>query len=227
MLSWNLEVCLLFYSVPLLSHTLKFILPLAQPTPATFATMPPRSYSYSSSNNASYDDQYSDIDADSCTKSIYVCTPPLAKSVRFSNQVEIFFVERIDDYSADEIAAVWYDKDDFEQIKNEVKAMVHFMETGTQVLSEKTSIRGLEHRTRAGAWSKFHNKRIAYCAVLDEQDNQWKNSICDSGAIAQVYMDHSVFCRNRALQIGRRDAIAARTVHHFSPINKYQRRKNR
>jgi hypothetical protein len=189
--------------------------------------MPPRSYSYTSVNNVSYDDQCSELDTDSYSKAIYDSSPSLARSVCFSSQVEIFFVERIDDYTKEEIAAVWYDKNDFEQMKNEIKAMVHFMETGTQLPSDKTSIRGLEHRTRAGAWSKFQNKRNAYCAVLDEQDNQWKHSINDADAIAQVYMEHSALCQDMALQIGRRDAITAQTIHRFPSINKYQRRRNK
>ena len=189
--------------------------------------MPPRSYSYSTVNNVSYDDQCSDIDNDSYTKSIYASFPSLTKSVCFSNQVETVLVERIEDYTADEIAAVWYNKNDFEEMKIEIKVTVRFMETGTKLPSDKTSIRGLEHKTRAGAWRKFQNKRIAYCAVLDEQDNQWANNIDDPDAIAQVYAEHSALCHVIAQKNGRKDAIEAQKVYRFSSIHKYLRRRNK
>jgi hypothetical protein len=187
--------------------------------------MPPRSYSYSSVNIASYDDQFSETDADNDTKLNYSSIPQTAKSVCFASHVEIFFVERIDDFTPDEIAAVWYDNNDFERMKQEIKIMVNFMEIGTQLPANKESTRGLEHRTRVGAWTKFHNKKKAYCAVLDEQDNQWKNGMNDCDAIAQVYMEHSASCIEEALQIGQQDAVAAQKVHHFRTINKYQNRR--
>lgn len=184
--------------------------------------MPPRSHSYSSVYNVSYDDQYSETDADPFTKPIYTsATLPLEKSVCFSNKVKIFFVERLEDYTADEVASIWYDKYDFEKMKNEMMVIVHLMETSALLPSQKASTRGLEHRTREGAWSKFQNKRNAYCAVLDEQDSQWKNIINDPDAIAQVYLEHTTLCQVAAIRIGRQDAIAARKIHRFSPINKY------
>lgn len=187
--------------------------------------MPPRSYSYSSTNIASYDDQFSETDAETDTKSFYASIPPTVKSVCFASHVEIFFVERIDDFTPDEIAAVWYDNSDFERIKQEIKTMVNFMEIGTQLPSNKESTRGLEHRTRVGAWSKFQHKKTAYSAVLDEQDNQWKNGINDCDTIAQIYMEHSASCLEEALEIGRHDAVEAQKVHHFRAINKYQNRR--
>jgi hypothetical protein len=75
--------------------------------------------------------------------------------------------------------------------------------------------------------SKFQNKKNSFCAVLDEQDFQWANDINDPDAIAKVYMEHSTPCKDKALQIGRSDAVAAQRVHHFTSINKYQRRSNK
>ena len=187
--------------------------------------MPPRSYSDSLVNIASYDDQYSETDANTDTKSIYSSIPPTPKSVCFASHVEIFLVDRIDDFTPDEIAAVWYDKIDFNRMRQEIKNMVKFMETGTQLPSNKESTRGLEHRTRVGAWAKFQRKKTAYCAVLDEQDNQWENGTSDYDTIAKVYMGHSAICLEEALQIGRQDAVAAQKAHRFRSINKYQKRR--
>ena len=187
--------------------------------------MPPRSYSYSTESIVSYDDQSSETDVDADTKYISSSISPVAKTVCFASHVEVFFVERIDDFTADEVASVWYSNNEFDRMKQEIKIMVNFMEIGTQLASNKESFRGLEHRTRKGAWAKFHCKKIAYSSVLDEQDIQWETGVSDCDAIALVYMEHSVICRDTALRLGRQDAVAAQQVHRLAPRKKFQNRR--
>ena len=173
-----------------------------------------------------YDDQYSETEVDTDAKYLYKPIVPLLKSVRFAEQIEILFVERIDDYTEEELDAVWYNVNDFNAIKHEIQKIVKLMEVGVTVPPNKESTRGLEHRTRKGALLKFHNKRTAYCAVLDEQDDQWKNGIFDSNAIAKVYLKHSATCQAAAARIGQKDAVAAQRIQRFFPINKYHDQRN-
>ena len=65
--------------------------------------------------------------------------------------------------------------------------------------------RGLEYRTPSGAQHRQLNKINAWDAVLDEQDRQWQEGVCDADALAQVYIASSSHCLKSARQIAMND----------------------
>ena len=64
-----------------------------------------------------------------------------------------------------------------------------------------------------GVLSKVHNRREAYDAVLDEQDEQDEIGLFDPEAMAQIYRDvtasHQIWAQTVALQ----DAKAAELIY--------------
>jgi hypothetical protein len=138
---------------------------------------------------------------------------PLTKCVYFSDDlVEVFPIKHIDDFSESEVATIWYNGDEYADIKSDFKATVFLMESGKELPEDHTS-RGLEYRTQQGAWTRYENKKNAHNAVLDEQDKQWKADADDFDAMACVYMEVSRKCIEDALELARRDAVEAQTLY--------------
>jgi hypothetical protein len=138
---------------------------------------------------------------------------PLTKSVCFADElVEVFPIKHIDDFSESEVATIWYNGDEYDDIKSDYKTTVFLMECGKELPEDQTS-RGLEYRTQQGAWTRYENKKAASNAVLDEQDKQWKADADDFDALARVYMEVSRKCIEDALELARRDALEAQTLY--------------
>jgi len=99
---------------------------------------------------------------------------PLVKQLRFDEkQNQIFEITHLDDIPDNEVAATWYDSNEYAEIKSAYQLTIFMMESGEKLSGDHTP-RGLEYRTQEGAWARYENKRDAYNAVLDEQDRQWQ-----------------------------------------------------
>lgn len=175
--------------------------------------MPPRSLSTASAvsvldwhDNEAYVSTFD-------TKAVNQPIDPLTKSLRFSDKpLKVFPIPHLDDYSDEEIAAVWFEASEYANMKNEYKDTVFLMECG-QVLDEiEHTKRGLEYRTQEGAWARYENKRDAYNAVLDEQDIQWKEDYDDDEALRRVYLKHSTKCGIAAHKLAMQDASDAEAI---------------
>jgi hypothetical protein len=135
------------------------------------------------------------------------------KTVRFSESNEICPVQHLDEYTDQELAAIWYDSDDYSEIKNSYQHTIMMMECSKTFPEGEYTSRGLEYRTRKGAWARHENKRAACGAVLDEQDVQWSKNKDDHDEIARVYREHTVKTANAAYAAALKDARAAREVY--------------
>lgn len=138
---------------------------------------------------------------------------PLTKSVRISDNNEIFLIAHLDELDEEDVAAIWYAVDEYAAIKLDYKTTVFMMECGKPMPEEEHTSRGLEYRTQEGAWTRYENKRDAYNAVLDEQDIQWKKDVDDCEELARVYREHSTKCQQAALALGRQDAAEAQKLY--------------
>lgn len=139
--------------------------------------------------------------------------PILSKILRFAAEDEILLIRHIDDFSDDEVAAIWFDQQYYADIKSEYKSIIVTMERGQHMEGDDVTCRGLEHRTQEGSWARFQIKRDSYNAVLDEQDRQWKVDCDDDEKISCIYKNHSHKCARKAHQMGLMDEIAARKVY--------------
>jgi len=175
--------------------------------------MPPRSLSTTSAVSVL---DWNDNDAYVSTfdaKDVNQPIAPLTKSLWFSEEPHtVFLIPHLNEYTDEEIAAVWFDPHEYAMMKNEYKDTVFLMECG-QVLDEvEHTGRGLEYRTQDGAWARYENKRDAYNAVLDEQDIQWKEDYDDDEALRRVYLNHSTKCSEAAHKLAMRDARDAEAI---------------
>lgn len=165
--------------------------------------------------------EYSTVSAIKVKDTTQVSIAPLTKSVRFSENNQVFPVKHLDEFTEEDIQAVWYDVKEYTEIKNNYKLTLYMMDCNKSLPQDHTS-RGLEYRTQEGAWARYENKRDAYNAVLDEQDLQWKEDKDDHDMLAYVYLEHTVKSREAARLVGEQDAKAAQgiyTEYYQSPVN--------
>lgn len=182
--------------------------------------MPPRSYSGESVSGVVQWNDYersiydeSEICSAFAKPSSRISPLTTTKSVCFADDLnEIFPIKHIDDFSESEVATIWYNGDEYDDIKSDFKTTVFLMENGMELPEDQTG-RGLEYRTQQGAWNRYENKKNAHNAVLDEQDKQWKDDADDFDEMARVYIEVSRRCIEDALEMARRDELEARAVY--------------
>jgi hypothetical protein len=130
-------------------------------------------------------------------------SPKAKRSITFSPFATIHNVLHINDYSDEEIACAWYDADELETIKKiDVIYTLSMMKGGLRIPEDNPWYcgRGLESFTQEGSTIRRSNKEKAWDAVLDEQDSQRENGICDPQAIANAYSELSRDCQDVAVR---------------------------
>lgn len=134
-------------------------------------------------------------------------TAPLVKSVSFGEHNEVFEIWHINDFPESMIADIWYDGEEYAEIKGSYQSTIFMMEAGHKLDEIEDTSRGLEYRTQEGAWARYENKRDAYNLVLDEQDRQWKFDKDDWDAISGKYVEVSAKCIKAANERGLQDEL--------------------
>ena len=109
-------------------------------------------------------------------------------SVSFAESHEVMEIVHVDDLSAEEIAALWFTKDDYRDMSAEDSLIINSMMLGKTPNFEDCT-RGLEGRTPEGSDNKKSTTLDAINAVIDEQDRQRARGIFDPEALAKVYME--------------------------------------
>jgi hypothetical protein len=111
------------------------------------------------------DDQSCDLDYvnDSESRISNELPSALARSISFSNVVEVVEIPTINDLSDEEIESLWYSRDEKELIRDECATIVDRMESG-EVLDES---RGLEMHTDSSVEKLRRVKSCANEAVLE------------------------------------------------------------
>ena len=133
------------------------------------------------------------------------------RRVHFKETVSVRPITHVDNIPADEVAAVWFCKKDFEDMKKSFATTLRLMAYGEfKADDEDHCARGLEFRTRAGALARRENKWNALNAVLDEQDRQRELGISNDKLLSQIYITENRLCRQSALDLARSDEEEAR-----------------
>jgi hypothetical protein len=126
------------------------------------------------------------------------------KCVKYFRHVKVAQVRHLDEYSQEEVDAIWYDPDEYAKMKDECIVTVE-INMDNEPLGPDRCWRGLEYRTHEGQRQRQKNKFSALYAVLDEQQAQWDQNINDEDAITAIYINHSVPCMEAARQMGIAD----------------------
>jgi hypothetical protein len=164
-------------------------------------------------------------DSSSSTSSVETSKQPLSKSLKFADANEVFHVDHLDEIPDHEVAATWYNAQEYRDITSSYQLTIILMETGEELSNEHTR-RGLEYRTEDGAWARYKNKQDAYNAVLDEQDRQWKADRVSKQRrtdenIRTIYLEHSASCAHAAhLRAVEDEKIARKILRSIMPSKK-------
>ena len=130
-------------------------------------------------------------------------SPDPTRSTTFSPYSTMHNVLHINDYSDKEIACTRYDANELEMIKKTdvIKTLSMMNKGGLQIPQDNPwyCCHGLESFTREGSARKRANRTNAWDAVLDEQDLQWDEGVCDPQAIANAYSGLSRDCQDAAV----------------------------
>ena len=134
-------------------------------------------------------------------------TKKTKKTVRIQTEKNhVFPVPHIDDMSDAEVATIWYDRPDYDAMKQSFIPIIKKLMRGAKVEeSDSETARGLEFRTKEGALRRQHNKVQSIQCVLDEQDRQLALGIHDVDKIADIYVEASKHCLLAAQDLGEMD----------------------
>lgn len=137
-------------------------------------------------------------------------TEPLKprRSVQFKEKVSVRPITHVNDMDDDEIADVWYNKNDFARMKRSIAVTLKMLKMSNGVYA-----RGLEHKiTKAANLRRRANKMYALNAVLDEQDRQRSRGMINTEGLRHVFVMENLACRLAALQMGIQDEEDARKL---------------
>ena len=131
------------------------------------------------------------------------------RKVNFNQTVTVHEILSINDYTALEITAAWYDANEMEKITERCLKILCKIESGKSKSGKQYCVRGLEGHTTQGSIIKKSNRSAAYIAVLDEQD-RCRNEAREIRvqAISDAYRRTSSSCQMWAQVVGNRDQQA-------------------
>ena len=135
-----------------------------------------------------------------------------SRRVSFFGSVKVQFIECLEEYTADERNACWFDRDEFDQFKRERRSTVKKMEREDDRIDDgQHYFRGVEGKTREGSQRKQWNIMEASMAVFDEQYCHQLQGDKDTItlAIAEAYAEVSCDARAIARERGEYDQQAA------------------
>ena len=144
--------------------------------------------------------------------------PPKTKKVTAKRKRKIEFrlrdntihpIPHVDDLPEEEVNAVWYEREDYDRMKQALVPVIRRLMKGEKVAENNNeTARGLEFRTREGAIRRQHNKLDSINAVLDEQDRQKTMRINDDEKLREIYLSRSAHCLEEARELGMKDEHA-------------------
>ena len=135
-------------------------------------------------------------------------TSSYAKKVSFKASVKCRKALHVNNYSDEEIAATWYNDQEFKVMRKSACMVAKMIEDGT-ISSEDCCIRGLEHKNKTAARRKRAIRMNASEAVLDEQQCQMQCGMNDDESIAQVYSKFTAESQIEAHERALKDQLEA------------------
>jgi hypothetical protein len=131
------------------------------------------------------------------------------KAVHFHAKVSECYIPSVNDFSCEVIDQCWFTREEFFNITQRCIKEILMIEKGTRLKGKKYCARGLETSTRLAIQAKKQNRRVAYDAVLDLQQEE----LCDGEGIRETYYDASVSCQMWAHVVGMQDQREAELIY--------------
>jgi hypothetical protein len=111
------------------------------------------------------------------------------RAVSFCATVTFRSSLHINDYTNSEVGNCWFALEDYKKMKREIRYTVDLIERNIKFDEEKYCRRGVELKTDEARAVRREEMEEAIDAVMDEQDIQTDEGICDPEMIAIVYTD--------------------------------------
>mmetsp|Transcript_2084 Transcript_2084/g.4920 ORF Transcript_2084/g.4920 Transcript_2084/m.4920 type:complete len:190 (-) Transcript_2084:39-608(-) len=148
------------------------------------------------------------------TKRLLPDLAAVKQSVTFHERVTVYLVPHALELDDDEFAASWYQKDEFQTIRQDMHAAVKALSNGTFTSDNDDQCkRGLEPRTKQGSRRRRIKKQYARVSVLEEQERQRSLGINNPEALRKAYIHGCQDSRETAVAFGQADAEAAALVY--------------
>jgi hypothetical protein len=132
-------------------------------------------------------------------------TRDVERTVQFAAKPAVHFTLSHGEYSTEELRPSWYQHEEYTRISKDCCKQVQKMEEGEILKDKKYCSRGLEGHTRLCSITKSANRKLAFSAVLYEQEEQQLLGVVDDEAIGQLYNQVSSSCQLWATTLGLRD----------------------
>ncbi len=118
-----------------------------------------------------------------------------------------------DDISPEEYNATWYSHEEYGTISQSCCKQISKLNRGELLKDKKYCARGLESHTHTQSLAKRMNRSLAYQAVLEEQDRQYREGILNDDALACIYHAANSGCQLWANVVGLDDQKEADIIH--------------
>jgi hypothetical protein len=153
-----------------------------------------------------------DADDTSLYECIKECSPSNKRRICFKEEMnKTRLIPHLDELEESEIYAIWYEKQDYDVMKQSFIPTIRKMMKGDRIEeTNEETVRGLEFRTRPGAIRRQHNKLQALHAVLDEQERQKMNGHLNDDQLADVYRSCASHCAEAAYLLALQDETFAK-----------------
>ena len=130
------------------------------------------------------------------------------RSVTFNPRASERMIERVSDFTDQDIFDRWYSNEEIKLIKATNKATVNVLMSRNLVEDDEYILRGLETTIPQRSKIKKHTKYAALLAVLEEQYRQEREASFDENLLAEAYLPISARCRKAAFQRAKMDEDA-------------------
>ncbi len=134
-----------------------------------------------------------------------------SRRVSFNKRVVAKKIIHVSDYTASEIRACWYNKREFEKIKNEcIDEVSELINDESKV--DKREIRGLEFFIESIVGARQEARQMGIWEVLQEQRLQQEEGSFDPEFIAEIYKNRSSLARVHGCIVGVSDRLATMSI---------------
>jgi len=146
-------------------------------------------------------------------------TRTTTRSVSFHSEDESFPIIHIDDMDDEEVVATWFTSLECSQLRKDAHESAAAIDDGETDVEK----RGLEARTKTGAYAAYKSRQGALDVVLGEQEKaQRRRKKVDWETVSQLYTIHSLLAQEPAQKRAQFDAMEAQAwlQSHPLPVSK-------
>jgi hypothetical protein len=143
-----------------------------------------------------------------------------SRSVSFAKKTLVIHHISIDDMTDEEIDATWITPEEKKAYQADVVKNLKYMRQRPEAVTEQNGLceRGIEHlRSQASMKTRSMIKKKVVDAVLDEQDYQFDNDLCNDVTIRKAAISISKISAERALSLAQLDAKYVRDTNGICP----------